>query len=169
MPNLPFEGEFTADPGLVKNLRYSIEMSEHYKDASGNHVRVNLKDHNTIADVFHNIGKYFLHLLRAILGYEGFTGPDNSGNPVSMVAGLGFVIFLAFLFTLLTAFGAAYQSYCYNMYVGNTSGVAVVYSILCFFFPQLYYPYYAIFLNPVCSMKPKNNKGLMGFLSGGRR
>lgn len=128
-------------------------------DASGNKVE------NSITNIFYEIGQYFLRLLKAILGYEAFT---NSGEiNTDAIAGIGFIILLGILFAIANAFGAAYQSYCYNIYIGNTSGVAVVYAILCSFFPHLYYPFYALFLNPICLMKPKN-KGFLG-LSGGRR
>lgn len=128
-------------------------------DASGNKVE------NSITNIFHEIGQYFLRILKALLGYEAFT---NSGEMnTGAVAGIGFVIFLGLLFAIANAVGAAYQSYCYNIYIGNTSGVAVVYAILCSFFPHFYYPFYALFLNPLCLMKPKN-KGFLG-LSGGRR
>ena len=128
-------------------------------DASGNKVE------NSIANIFYEIGQYFLRLLKAILGYEAFT---NSGEMnTGAVAGMGFIIFLVFLFAIANAFGAAYQSYCYNIYIGNTSGVAIVYAILCSLFPHFYYPFYAIFLNPICLMKPKNKGNMV--LSGGRR
>ena len=133
------------------------------KDASGN--KVEWKTNNAIANIFHEIGQYFLAILKAILGYEGFA--DSSQINKEAIASVGFIILLGMLFAIANAFGAAYQSYCYNIYIGNTSGVAVVYSILCFFFPHFYYPFYALFLNPLCLMKPKN-KGFLGLL-GGRR
>lgn len=109
------------------------------------------------------------------LGVEGFT-EDGSGNTVvdkKKLESVAVIIVLYSLFGLVIgfafAFGAARQSYCYNLYIGNSEGVAILFAALCFFFPQLYYPFYAIFLNPVCALGKKNNKGILGGLIGGRR
>jgi len=68
---------------------------------------------------------------------------------------------LVFIFLMITSYGAARLSYCYNISVGNTTDAAFLFSILCFFFPSFYYPYYALVLNPLC-MKGRNNRGMMG-------
>ena len=68
--------------------------------------------------------------------------------------------------SILFSYGAARNSYCYNIAIGNTADVAFLFSILCFLFPQFYYPYYALALNPICSAKARNNKGIMGMLGG---
>jgi hypothetical protein len=109
-----------------------------------------------------------------LLGVEGFV-EDASGNVVvdtkalAGVAGLvGLYVLLMFVLSILVAFGAARQSYCYNIYIGNTEGVAILFGVLCFFFPHFYYPFYALFLNPVCDLG-KKNKGVLGGLVGGRR
>ena len=61
----------------------------------------------------------------------------------------GFGILVLGLFSLLPFFiycyGAAKLSWCLNHSYG--------WSILCFFFPGLYYPFYAFFLNPLCMVQ----------------
>lgn len=44
---------------------------------------------------------------------------------------------------ILFAYGASSLSFCLNQSMG--------WAILCFMFPGFYYPYYAIFLNPLCN------------------
>jgi hypothetical protein len=78
-------------------------------------------------------------------------------------AGLLYSLFILLLLAI-PAFGAARLSYCYNMFVGNSTGVAFLYATLCFFFPGIYYPVYALFLNPVCGMQRPMNT-----MVGGRR
>jgi len=53
--------------------------------------------------------------------------------------------------SFIAAFGAARLSYCYNLSVGNGSSTALMFAVICFIFPSLYYPYYALFLNPLCN------------------
>lgn len=118
--------------------------------------------------------RYGSNVANKVLGVEGFT-EDSSGNVVmhtyhfhkfADIIALSSLLGLAI--ALFAAVGAARQSYCYNVYIGNTDGVAILFAILCFFFPQFYYPFYAIFLNPVCDLGRKN-KGVLGGLIGGRR
>lgn len=118
--------------------------------------------------------RYGSKVANKFLGVEGFT-EDNTGNIVvktEKIASAGGVMLPYMLFliiiSILISFGAARQSYCYNIYIGNTDGVAILFSILCFFFPHFYYPFYALFLNPVCDLV-KKNKGSVGGLIGGRR
>ena len=61
---------------------------------------------------------------------------------------------------LVYCYGAARLSYTYNMYIQNT-GYAFLWALICFFFPYMYYPYYAIMLNPVA--------GLPLIMTGGKR
>lgn len=65
------------------------------------------------------------------------------------------VIIFVLLLLFISAYGAARLSYYYNMSFGN-SGSAVFWSVLAFFFSDLYYPYYSFFLNPL-SLKRRNN------------
>ena len=81
--------------------------------------------------------------------------------PVILVTGkIG--IFVAALLAFLYSYGAAKLSYTYNMSINNGSMV-YVWSILCFFFASIYYPYYALFLNPMLPISAS------GVTVGGRR
>ena len=81
---------------------------------------------------------------------------------IAQVGGMIFLYsFLLISFGIVFCYGSARTSYCYNIAIGNTADIAFLFSVLCFFFPNFYYPYYAIFLNPLC-MKPRNNKGMFG-------
>ena len=61
---------------------------------------------------------------------------------------------LVFIFGFLYCYGAARLSYNYNLYTNNKE-FAILWAILCFFFPATYYPFYAIFLDPVSAL-PKS-------------
>ena len=49
--------------------------------------------------------------------------------------------------------GAISLSVNYNNYIGTSTGLKILYGILVFLFPSLYYPVYAWFLSPVKGMK----------------
>jgi hypothetical protein len=122
---------------------------------------------NKVVDKLRNVAN-------GLLGVEGFA-QDASGNTIIDIAELARASSMIILYSLFAlaislgfALGAARLSYCHNIYMGNDTTVAILFAILCFFFPTIYYPVYAIFLNPVCSMGRKN-KGVLGGLIGGRR
>lgn len=50
---------------------------------------------------------------------------------------------------LLFGWGAASLSYQYNVAIGTSSTMTVVYSVLAFIFSVVYYPFYALLLNPL--------------------
>jgi len=118
-------------------------------------------------------GKNRMEQFRTMINTGGFadvSGTDASGIKLS-VAGvgkffsgimysLGFILLLMFV----QAIGSARLSYCYNISIGNSEGVAFLYAILCFIFPSLYYPYYSFFLNTACSAPSR-----MGFMGGAKR
>lgn len=95
---------------------------------------------------------YVRNLLNALQGKpsEGFSesapsvGSSNGGEV--QVGGMGaiFMLVIGLLPAFLFAYGAAKLSWCLN----NSYG----WSFLCFLFPGFYYPYYAIFLNPLCAV-----------------
>lgn len=62
-------------------------------------------------------------------------------------------IIIYVIIVILMMYGAARLSYCYNMYYGADSGTALLFSILSAIFSGVYYPFYAIFLNPLCSLQ----------------
>jgi hypothetical protein len=109
--------------------------------------------------MFKRLGEYLLNLWDALLGRtkrqrnEYFVTSD--GIPVQTSAGGSIaVLIVVFLVTMalsfIPAYGAAKLSYCYNTSIGNTES-AFIWSLLAFFFCGLYYPYYALLLNPLCS------------------
>lgn len=75
----------------------------------------------------------------------------SSGSNSALPAILG--ILLVFAISFLMSFGAARLSWCYNMYVGNSTGISIFYGWLAWTFSAFYYPYYAWVLNPVCGFK----------------
>lgn len=108
------------------------------------------------------VASYFRNLWRALLGKEGFQGetipvvnPELQKGEKQKQQSFGILAVLSVLFGLLLSFmysyGAAKLSYCYNVSTGN-GGIAVIYSLLAFFFSGIYYPYYAWFLNPLCAV-----------------
>jgi len=99
-----------------------------------------------------NTKNYFMNLASAITGSDGFQMSSTEVTS-SMV-----FIAIAFTYMLLYSYGAASLSYNYNVYVGNTGGIAWVYSILCFIFSSFYYPFYAIFLSPSLGKAPSSGQ-----------
>lgn len=67
------------------------------------------------------------------------------------VAAIVSSMFVPMVGLLIYAYGAAYLSYCYNLTKGSAN-MAILWAILCFCFPTLYYPFYAIVLLPKCPM-----------------
>ena len=121
------------------------------------------------------IWKNIKNAVNELLGVEAFA-TDISGTTSVNIRALGYLapIYFIYMFTVIAlliaiSFGAARQSYCYNIFIGNSESTAIGFSILCFFFAQFYYPFYAIFLNPLCNLKVKNNRGILGGLLGGKR
>ena len=63
------------------------------------------------------------------------------------------VIFLVVMtISFIYSYGAAKLSYCYNTSIGNAES-AFIWSLLAYFFSGFYYPFYALFLNPLCAVK----------------
>ena len=98
--------------------------------------------------------QYFLNIIHAVRGDENFTG-----NQAENVLGFSiFAILLILIIGILVCYGAARLSWCYGTYNGDSTTSKVIFSVLCFFFPNFYYPFYALFLNPVCG-RTKNQSG----------
>jgi len=81
------------------------------------------------------------------LGYENTISDHAKKNP-GLASMAIFVFVLFFFYGVAYCYGAAKLSYNYNISIGNV-WTAVQWAILCYFFAGLYYPYYAIFLNPI--------------------
>jgi len=79
---------------------------------------------------------------------------------VSIPVLLGFIVVL--VFCIMYGYGAASLSYCYNKSMGRGDMEAMIWAILAYMFGGLYYPYYAVFLNPLCGVRPST-------VIGGRR
>jgi len=93
--------------------------------------------------------KYLTNIVAAISGKQGFTDQNSTEEEnYLLVRGLLFLVFY-FILMLVSGIGAARLSYNYNIYIGNTGGAAMGFAILNFFFYGFYYPYYALFLDPL--------------------
>lgn len=101
--------------------------------------------------------QYALNIIHAVKGEEKFTG--TSTTVVETELGFGIVvIILVLIIALLVCYGAARLSWCYNTFYGESTSAKVIFSVLCFCFPNFYYPFYALFLDPVCG-RTKNQSG----------
>lgn len=117
-----------------------------------------------------NLKEYFTNLGHALIGSSmtGFLDASGSTLGETTVYSVGYLDSLAifaFLWLVLGIFlivcnlyGAVRLSWCYNTYLGTSPGLKVVYAVLCFFFPVFYYPFYGVFLDPLCGIT-KNMKG----------
>ena len=84
--------------------------------------------------------------------------PTNNTTDVAIVAkqSLAIVILVIIIYLIIVVlmmYGAARLSYCYNIYYGETPGTALLFAILSAIFSHLYYPFYGIFLNPLCNLQ----------------
>lgn len=113
------------------------------------------------------IHEYFTTLGCALLGKQPADGfLDASGNSIPRtnigavgMKTFGFVWSVAVLLLLVcNVFGAVHLSWCYNKYIGTPTSLSIFYGVLCFFFPMLYYPFYGVFLDPLCGIKKTNGK-----------
>jgi len=111
-----------------------------------------------------NLVDYLSGISNAALGRqnEGFANPLESMTPLSIaesVRNLYTSLPILFIFNAILAliygYGAARLSYCYQMSTNPTSNFLFLYVYLAFVFSPVYYPYYAIVLNPMC-ISPKN-------------
>ena len=94
------------------------------------------------------MSNYVLNIAAAVTGkHEGFSPQHPEAGELMQYSVSVIVIYLLFIF--LFSYGAAKLSYTYNVSIGTSSGMTLLYSILSFLFSSLYYPYYAIALNPV--------------------
>jgi hypothetical protein len=92
-----------------------------------------------------------------LLGYKSTIESFQASPSPGIIAAGATVGLLFFVFGIIYCYGAAKLSYNYNMSIGN-GGSAFMWAFICYFFAAIYYPYYAIVLNPVSPV-----------MSGGRR
>ena len=100
-------------------------------------------------------------MLNKVSGFVAAPTATPLGGAV--VGGVFFIIIICIIYGFLIAYGAANLSYCYNLSLGNGSDVAFFYSVICFFFPTFYYPYYSLFLNPLCASASAQYGGKKNF------
>ena len=85
---------------------------------------------------------------------EKFQSTNNSSKlSGDLIAVLVIILAIAIFYT----FGAVSLSWNYNNYVGSSFGSKIIFAILVFFFPSMYYPVYAWFINPIKSLRLKSN------------
>jgi hypothetical protein len=102
------------------------------------------------------LGNYVTNVAAAVSGHEGFS---SSHPDAAALYGISItIIFIYMIFIALFSIGAATLSYNYNVSIGTSGTMTVVYVILSFLFSSFYYPYYALALNPL-AVKAKAQKG----------
>jgi ABC-type dipeptide/oligopeptide/nickel transport system permease component len=109
-----------------------------------------------------------------LLGYkaESFFVTDASQGQAQtrpeVLSTIVISIILFLVFGIIFCYGAAKLSYNYNMSIGN-GGSAFFWSIVCFLFANIYYPYYALILSPVSGNAPLTGGGATATMTGGKR
>ncbi len=94
-----------------------------------------------------------------LLNTEGFQSKDKEADePIvgTILTSLYTFMMGGMLVAFLVGYGAARLSYCYNMSIGTSMELTYLYAIVCFFFSFVYYPFYAIMLNPLCNKRGNN-------------
>jgi hypothetical protein len=86
-----------------------------------------------------NRGNYLTNVALSTTGRDGFAGTTVEASRLYGVS-------VTSLFIIIFSAGAAYLSYNYNMAIGTSGGMTIIYGILSFVFSYLYYPYYALVL-----------------------
>lgn len=94
-----------------------------------------------------SISQIVAMVANAVTGKKGEEQFTEASVGTTLLYSILFSLFILFMIS----FGAARLSYCYNIYTGNSGGTAFIWSVLAFFFSGIYYPFYALVLNPVCS------------------
>jgi hypothetical protein len=91
-------------------------------------------------------------ILRKFTTLERFITNDNTDNS-GITTEFIILIVTILVISLLYTGGAISLSWNYNNYIGTTGGVKLLYAILVFIAPTIYYPFYAIVLNPIKKLK----------------
>lgn len=82
---------------------------------------------------------------------EGFTDMTSIlGSLQSLYSSLPILLIFHLSTMILYGLGAARLSYCYQMNTNPTASLFYLYVVLAFVFSPVYYPFYGIFLNPLC-------------------
>jgi hypothetical protein len=101
---------------------------------------------------------YLTDVKNAVLGRERFENIPGQPDSGFALAGLIFYMIIMVVFFVAYSYGAARLSYCYNIYSGETSGTATLWSILAFLFSGYYYPIYGVFLSPICDLAGRRSQ-----------
>lgn len=99
---------------------------------------------------------YLSDIVNAGLGRrtEGFSDMSSVGGSLqTLYSSLPIVLIFHVVTIFLYGLGAARLSYCYQMNTNPTASFFYLYIFLAFFFSPIYYPYYGIFLNPLCAKR----------------
>jgi hypothetical protein len=99
-----------------------------------------------------SFGEYVNKVGGAFVGKtEGFYDASGSSVNFAMIGAMSlFAVIITFVVLFANCYGAARLSWCYNTFYGVGGAERLLWSFLCFFFSGIYYPVYAIFLDPVC-------------------
>jgi uncharacterized membrane protein len=82
---------------------------------------------------------------------------ENNSTDLESFLEIGLLSLLIILIiAIFYTFGAVSLSWRYNTYIGTSYPLKLLYAILVFIFPSLYYPVYAFFFNPITGSKVKN-------------
>jgi hypothetical protein len=92
-------------------------------------------------------GNYVTNVAAAIAGHEGFSSSHPDAGALLNTSMTVIVMYVVFMF--LFSFGAGMLSYHYNLSIGTSGNMTVLYVFTAAFFSTFYYPYYALFLNPL--------------------
>jgi len=82
---------------------------------------------------------------------------DASGNTAITTEMIVYIVIILIVSLIYTA-GAISLSWNYNNYIGTSNGLKLLYAILVFIAPSIYYPFYALLLNPITNLKVPNVK-----------
>ena len=104
-------------------------------------------------------------LANALIGNNTTENFQSEPTPKPYIS-LFFLIsgFISIVCFLAYGYGAANLSYCLNKSLGHSEMESLLWAALAFVFNMVYYPYYGIFLNPVCASSARRSMN-----GGGRR
>ena len=100
-----------------------------------------------------------LFALRNFKTLERFADTDSKDTTLS--TGAIVLIISMIVISLIYTGGAISLSWNYNTYLGNSFGIKIFYAILVFIFPSIYYPLYALLLNPIKRLSPLRNSSVI--------
>jgi uncharacterized protein with PQ loop repeat len=101
-----------------------------------------------------NISEAFVNLGKAVLDKPTIEKFQSRPSPRPYISTFFLISsIISIVCFLLYGYGAANLSYCLNKSLGRSEIESLAWASLAFMFNMIYYPYYGIFLNPVCAAK----------------